>query len=94
MTHIVIVGGGMAGGTAVETLRDEGFEGDITVVAGEAHPPYQRPPLSKGYLTGAEEKDAVILHDEDWYAQRGVELLTGPGIGVVPDESVIRKYAF
>jgi 3-phenylpropionate/trans-cinnamate dioxygenase ferredoxin reductase subunit len=77
MTHMVIVGGGLAGGTAAEALRDEGFDGDVTIVAGEAHPPYQRPPLSKGYLGGSEGRDAVILHSADWYADRGIRLVTG-----------------
>ncbi|MGN6218840.1 MAG: NAD(P)/FAD-dependent oxidoreductase [Microbacterium sp.] len=77
MTHMVIVGGGLAGGTAAEALRDEGFDGDVTVVAGEAHPPYQRPPLSKGYLGGSEGRDAVILHPADWYADHGIRLVTG-----------------
>ena len=77
MTHMVIIGGGLAGGTAAEALRDEGFDGDITVVAGEGHPPYQRPPLSKGYLGGTEGLDAVILHPADWYAAHGIRLVTG-----------------
>ncbi len=77
MSHMLIIGGGVAGGTAAATLRKEGFEGDITVVAAEAHPPYQRPPLSKGYLAGTEGTDAVILHPADWYAEHGIRLLAG-----------------
>jgi len=77
MTHMLIIGGGLAGGTAAEALRDEGFDGDITLVAGEAHPPYQRPPLSKGYLGGTEGRDAVILHPAQWYADQGIRLVTG-----------------
>lgn len=77
MNHMLIIGGGVAGGTAAATLRKEGFEGDITVVAAEAHPPYQRPPLSKGYLAGTEGTDAVILHPAHWYAEHGIRLLAG-----------------
>lgn len=77
MTHMLIIGGGMAGGTAAEALRDEGFDGDVTVVAAEPHPPYQRPPLSKGYLGGEEGLDAVHLHPSEWYAERGIRLITG-----------------
>ena len=77
MSHLLIIGGGLAGGTAAEALRDEGFDGDVTVVAAEPHPPYQRPPLSKGYLGGKEGRDAVILHPAEWYADRGIRLLTG-----------------
>jgi 3-phenylpropionate/trans-cinnamate dioxygenase ferredoxin reductase subunit len=77
MSHMLIIGGGLAGGTAAAALRKEGFDGDITVVAAEPHPPYQRPPLSKGYLAGNETTDAVILHPAEWYAERGIRLITG-----------------
>ena len=77
MTHLLIIGGGLAAGTAAEALRDEGFDGDLTVVADEPYPPYQRPPLSKGYLGGQEGTDAVILHSSDWYDERGIVLRTG-----------------
>lgn len=77
MTHLVVVGGGLAAGSAAETLRAEGFDGDVTIVAGEPHPPYQRPPLSKGYLAGKEGADAVILHPAAWYADNGIALRTG-----------------
>ncbi|MDL9981102.1 NAD(P)/FAD-dependent oxidoreductase [Microbacterium sp. ASV49] len=77
MTHLVIVGGGLAAGSAAETLRAEGFDGDVTIVAAEQHPPYQRPPLSKGYLAGKEGADAVILHPAEWYADNGIGLRTG-----------------
>ncbi|WP_349428160.1 FAD-dependent oxidoreductase [Microbacterium sp. LWS13-1.2] len=80
MSHMLIIGGGLAGGTAAEALRDEGFDGDITVVAAEPHPPYQRPPLSKGYLAGSEGTDAVILHPAEWYAERGIRLIAGVAV--------------
>jgi 3-phenylpropionate/trans-cinnamate dioxygenase ferredoxin reductase subunit len=76
MAHIVIVGGGMAAGTAAQTLRKEGFDGDVTVVAAEPHEPYQRPPLSKGYLAGSDDLDAVILHPAAWYAENDIDLRT------------------
>jgi 3-phenylpropionate/trans-cinnamate dioxygenase ferredoxin reductase subunit len=76
MVHFVIVGGGLAAGKAVERLRKEGFDGDVTVVTGERHPPYQRPPLSKGYLQGAEGTDAVVLHPSEWYADGMADLRT------------------
>lgn len=77
MAHIVIVGGGLAAGKAAETLRDEGWDGDVTVVTAEAHPPYQRPPLSKGYLAGSEGLGEVILHPAEWYAEHDIDLRTG-----------------
>ena len=50
----VIVGGGLAAGKAVQELRESGFDGHIVLYGEEAHPPYERPPLSKGYLMGDE----------------------------------------
>ena len=55
----LIIGGGMAGGRAAETLRTAGFDGRICLVCAESDLPYQRPPLSKEYLRG--ERDATSL---------------------------------
>jgi 3-phenylpropionate/trans-cinnamate dioxygenase ferredoxin reductase subunit len=85
MAHIVIIGGGVAAGTAAKTLRKEQFDGDITVITEEPHPPYQRPPLSKGYLAGDEGVDAVILQPEEWYADQGIDLRTSTrAVGLDP----------
>jgi 3-phenylpropionate/trans-cinnamate dioxygenase ferredoxin reductase subunit len=83
MTHHIIVGGGLAAATAAQTLREEGFDGDVTVVTDEAHPPYQRPPLSKGYLAGREGLDAVIVHPAHWYADNGMRLRTSTTVGAI-----------
>lgn len=77
MAHMLIIGGGLAAASAAETLRTEGYDGDITVVTREAHLPYQRPPLSKGYLAGSEGLDAVIVHPAEWYAEQGIDVRTG-----------------
>ncbi len=83
MAGMVIIGGGLAAGSAAETLRSEGYEGEITIVADEAHTPYQRPPLSKGFLKGDEGLDAVILHDDDWYAQQRIDVRTSTSATVI-----------
>jgi 3-phenylpropionate/trans-cinnamate dioxygenase ferredoxin reductase subunit len=70
----VIVGAGLAGATAAATLRAEGFDGRIVLVGAEPHAPYERPPLSKGYLNGSAERASVFVHPEPWYAENGVEL--------------------
>jgi 3-phenylpropionate/trans-cinnamate dioxygenase ferredoxin reductase component len=72
-----IVGAGMAGGKAVETLREEGFDGRVVLLGAEPERPYERPPLSKGYLRGEDERAAVYLQEEGWYAEHDVELRTG-----------------
>ena len=61
----VIVGGGLAGAKAAETLRAEGFDGRIVIVAAEPRLPYERPPLSKSYLAGATPFAEARVHDED-----------------------------
>ena len=79
----VIVGGGLAGAKAAETLRSEGFEGKVHLLGEEAERPYERPPLSKDYLTGAKPRDSVFVHDEGWYAEHDVELRTGSPVAAL-----------
>jgi 3-phenylpropionate/trans-cinnamate dioxygenase ferredoxin reductase subunit len=73
----VIVGGGLAGAKAAETLRTEGFDGRVVLVAGEEELPYERPPLSKGYLLGTADREEPRVHPLDWYGEQAVELHTG-----------------
>ncbi|MET7856571.1 FAD-dependent oxidoreductase [Streptomyces sp. NPDC005318] len=79
----VIVGGGLAGAKAAETLRSEGFSGRVILVGDERDHPYERPPLSKGYLAGKEARDSVFVHETAWYAGADVELHLGqPVVGI------------
>ncbi|MFF8911749.1 NAD(P)/FAD-dependent oxidoreductase [Streptomyces sp. NPDC015032] len=73
----VIVGGGLAGAKAAETLRAEGFSGRVILLGDERDHPYERPPLSKGYLSGKEERDSVFVHETAWYAGADIELHLG-----------------
>ncbi|MFD9216145.1 NAD(P)/FAD-dependent oxidoreductase [Streptomyces sp. NPDC059544] len=73
----VIVGGGLAAGKAAEALRENGHRGPLVIIGDERERPYIRPPLSKGYLLGKEERDSIFVHPEDWYAEHDVELLLG-----------------
>ena len=73
----VIVGGGLAGAKAAETLRSEGFTGRVILICDEGDHPYERPPLSKGYLLGKDDRDGVVVHQPTWYAQNDVELHLG-----------------
>ena len=76
----VIVGASLAGAKAAETLRDEGFGGGITLIGAEPERPYERPPLSKGYLLGREERSSIYVHDEGWYAGHDVDLRLGVAV--------------
>jgi 3-phenylpropionate/trans-cinnamate dioxygenase ferredoxin reductase component len=74
---IVIVGGGLTAGTAVTELRELGYDDDVVLVAGEPHVPYERPPLSKGFLVGEKSAASTYVHPADWYADQRVDLRTG-----------------
>ncbi|GAA3975649.1 FAD-dependent oxidoreductase [Actinomadura viridis] len=73
MESVIVVGGGLAGVRAVEALRNQGFEGEVTLVSAERHRPYDRPPLSKAVLAGDRDDTTV---EADWEALR-VRLLLG-----------------
>ena len=71
-----LVGGGLAGAKAAQTLRSEGFDGRVVLIGEEPHRPYERPPLSKGYLRGEDGLDKVFVHDEDFAQAQDVEVWT------------------
>src|SRR5919108_817771 len=72
----VIVGAALAGAKAAETLREEGFDGQVVLLGAEPHRPYERPPLSKDYLRGESERDAAFVHEEGFYAEKDIDLRT------------------
>ncbi|MGH2986178.1 MAG: NAD(P)/FAD-dependent oxidoreductase [Solirubrobacterales bacterium] len=71
----VLIGAGLAGAKAAETLRQEGFDGRLTLIGDEAERPYERPPLSKDHLRG-ETTEAPYVHEPSFYADNNIELLT------------------
>src|SRR3954447_3151248 len=73
--RIVLVGGGVAAAATAMTLRRRGFDGAITLVGDEPEAPYQRPPLSKDFLTAG--GDLAPARPAGWYADNGVELRLG-----------------
>ncbi|MGX5695607.1 NAD(P)/FAD-dependent oxidoreductase [Agromyces soli] len=75
--HVIIVGGGLAGARAAEGAREAGYTGAITIVSGEDALPYVRPPLSKGFLAGEDDRASIDVHPAEWYAEQRVELLRG-----------------
>ena len=72
----VIIGAGHAGGAAAAVLRQLGHDQPIILIGEEPHPPYQRPPLSKGWLKGEVGEDGLLLRPRAWYAENQVELRT------------------
>ena len=73
----VIVGASLAGAKAAETLRAEGFDGRVVMIGEEAERPYERPMLSKEYLRGEKPAAELYIHGEGFYADNGIELMTG-----------------
>ena len=76
----IIVGAGLAGALAAQTLREEGFDGKITLLGQEPNAPYERPPLSKDYLQGKADRDSIFVHTESWYAEHAVDLSLGSAV--------------
>ena len=76
----VIVGAGLGGAKATQTLREEGFDGRIVLIGEEHDRPYERPPLSKDYLSGKAERDSIYVHPANWYHENRVELLLGTAV--------------
>ena len=77
MSRYLIIGGGVVGGRACQGIRKVDMEGRVTVIAGEKHLPYQRPPLSKGYLMGKHGLDRVYIKDAAFYAENHIDLIQG-----------------
>ena len=81
----VIVGGGLAGAKAAETLRTEGFDGRVVLIGAEADRPYERPPLSKDYLRGEADREKAYVHDASFYEDNAIELLTDREVVALDD---------
>ncbi|MDX6653922.1 MAG: 3-phenylpropionate/trans-cinnamate dioxygenase ferredoxin reductase component, partial [Solirubrobacterales bacterium] len=75
--RIVIVGGGPAAQAAAGAYREAGGSATMTILAREADPPYERPPLTKDFLRGEAGRGELQLVDRDWYQEHGIELRAG-----------------
>jgi 3-phenylpropionate/trans-cinnamate dioxygenase ferredoxin reductase subunit len=86
----IVVGGGLAGAKAAETLRAEGFDGRVVLVAAENERPYERPPLSKEYLRGEAGREKLAVHDAGFYEEQRIELRRGrTAVGLDPSSSEV-----
>ncbi len=75
--HAVIVGAGQAGCAIAIKLREEGFDGSVTLIGQEPHAPYQRPPLAKAFLAGEAAPESLLLRPPAFFAERDITLVTG-----------------
>ncbi len=79
---MVIVGGGMSGGMAARTLREEGYAGRLVLIGHEPGFPFGRPPLSKTYLRAEEDLSGWLVKPAEWYERNGVELVRATAVGL------------
>ncbi|MEO7586560.1 MAG: FAD-dependent oxidoreductase [Arachnia sp.] len=79
--RIIIVGAGLAGAKAAQSLRREGHAGPLTLIGAEAEAPYNRPPLSKEYLNDAEQRTTINVLSDGWYADHDVDLRLATRVG-------------
>ncbi|MEZ0050062.1 3-phenylpropionate/trans-cinnamate dioxygenase ferredoxin reductase subunit [Mycobacterium sp. MAA66] len=79
----VIVGGGLAAAKAAESLRNNDFAGTVVVFGAEERAPYERPPLSKGYLAGKQSLEEFTVHPADWYRQHDIDLRLGAEVTTI-----------
>ena len=77
MEELVVVGGGQAAIQCIASLRKEGYKGSITLVGEENHLPYQRPPLSKGFLNGSTGSDRLYLKKIEFFQENSIQLNLG-----------------
>lgn len=90
MSHVIVIGAGQAGSSAVVKLRNAGFDGEITLIGAETAPPYQRPPLSKKYLLGEMELERLYLRPFEFYADMNITLRLGETVtGIDSDAQTI-----
>ena len=72
---VVIVGAGLAGARCAEALRADGYEGRVLLVGAEHAPPYERPALSKEYLTGTKTAESLLLRRAEFWREQEIELV-------------------
>lgn len=89
--HVVIIGAGHAGGSAAAALRQGGWEGRITLIGDEPELPYQRPPLSKGWLKGEESAESLALRSAKFYSEHAIDVRVSTRAEAIdPEEHIVR----
>jgi len=81
--HVIIIGAGQAGAQTAVSLRQLGFEGAISLFGDEQAPPYQRPPLSKKFMTGEMDLERTYIRSAAYYAKSGIDLRLGVRVGAI-----------
>ena len=91
----VILGGGMVAGNVAKQLAELGLKaGELTIISAEDALPYERPPLSKGFLAGKEDEAKIRINPEEFYREKGIELAFGTeAAGVDAKNHVVKMKA-
>ena len=84
---VLLIGGGVASATCAQTLREEGFDGDVLLAGRELDPPYDRPPLTKEYLRGEQDRAASHVPEAGWFDRDATELLTRTSVTKLDTEA-------
>src|SRR5450759_1735852 len=83
-SRFVILGGGMVAGYAAKQLVESGLKpGELAILSADTAIPYERPPLSKGFLAGKDTEDSIRINPEDFYRQHGIEVKLGCEVSAV-----------
>lgn len=94
MKKVVIIGAGHAGVQAASSLREEGFAGEIVLISEETDFPYQKPPLSKGFLQGKQSTEAILFRSENYYHSNNIDLKLGTKVSkIIPNKNKILTYS-
>jgi len=84
---VLLIGGGVASAACATQLREGGFNGSVLLAGREPDPPYNRPPVSKGYLLGEEDREATLVHPEGWWQEADIDLRTRTSVTKLDTEA-------
>ena len=92
-TKYLILGGGMVAGYAAKELAERGLKpGELAIISADDAFPYERPPLSKGFLSGKDNETGILINAPDWYREHGIEVRLNTAIEHVnPDKKLLRS---
>src|ERR1700758_1349182 len=89
----IILGGGMVAGYAAKELASQGLKsGELAIFSADTALPYERPPLSKGFLSGKDDETNILINGADWYREHGIEVRLNTVIEYIePNKKLLRS---
>jgi 3-phenylpropionate/trans-cinnamate dioxygenase ferredoxin reductase subunit len=89
--EFLLIGGGLAAANCARWLREEGAAGTILLVGREPDPPYNRPPLSKGFMQGKESREDALFRPDDWWTEQTIELMTRTSVLAIDRDARVAR---